>query len=207
MKQILPILLTFFISLNLCSQNIDIDILRNINSNRNKELDNTFKCITNSACVVSIAAPIIMYSAGIITNNETTKEKGIYIAETVLIAAFISTGLKLSMQRERPFETYPDIEKVSGGGSFSFPSGHTSDVFATATGLSIAYPKWYVIAPTFAWASTVGYTRMSLGIHYPSDVLAGALCDAGSAFLTYKLNNWINTRTQKNTPMITAYAH
>jgi membrane-associated phospholipid phosphatase len=79
-------------------------------------------------------------------------------------------------------------------GSPSFPSGHTSDAFATATSLSIAFPKWYVIAPSFLWACSVGYSRMDLGVHYPSDVMAGAIIGAGSAYLCYKANRWIQKR-------------
>jgi len=60
--------------------------------------------------------------------------------------------------------------------------------FATATSLSLEYPKWYVIVPAYTWAGTVGYSRMHLGVHYPSDVLIGALVGAGSAFITHKVN-------------------
>jgi membrane-associated phospholipid phosphatase len=50
--------------------------------------------------------------------------------------------------------------------------------FALATSLSLSYPKCYIIVPSFAWASSVGYSRMDLGVHYPSDVLAGAIVGA-----------------------------
>ncbi|MDO9339524.1 MAG: phosphatase PAP2 family protein, partial [Bacteroidales bacterium] len=53
---------------------------------------------------------------------------------------------------------------------------------------TLAYPKWYIIVPSYTWASTVAYSRMDLGVHYPSDVLIGALVGAGSAYLTYKIN-------------------
>ncbi len=82
-----------------------------------------------------------------------------------------------------------------------FPSGHTSLAFAIATSLSLKYPKWYVIAPSYVWACSVGYSRMNLGVHYPSDVLAGAVLGAGSAFLTYKLNEWF-WKKQNNKKLI-----
>ena len=56
------------------------------------------------------------------------------------------------------------------------------------------YPKWYIIAPSFAWASAVGYSRMHLGVHYPSDVAVGAIIGSGSAYLSYKANKWINKK-------------
>ena len=186
-----------FIKNFLNAQNPDINILRDINLHRNKSLDRTFKTITNSVSPVSIATPIIVYSVGLIKGDKDLKEKGIFIGETFLVSSFITTALKYIVKRDRPFKTYPEIEKLTLGGSYSFPSGHTSDAFATATSLSIAFPKWYIIAPIFLWASAVGYSRMDLGVHYPSDVLAGALIGIGSAYLTHKFNKWINKKGGK----------
>ena len=177
-------------------QNIDINLLRDINLKRDKSLDPTFKTITNSASPVSIATPLIIYSVGLLKKDATLKKQGIFIGEAFLVNAFVTTALKYSIKRDRPFVTYPDIEKVTSGGSSSFPSGHTSEAFSTATSLSIAFPKWYIIAPSYIWAGAVGYSRMDLGVHYPSDVLAGAIIGSGSAFLSYKLNKWINKKNQ-----------
>jgi membrane-associated phospholipid phosphatase len=52
----------------------------------------------------------------------------------------------------------------------SFPSQHTSFAFATATALSLQYRKWWVVVPAYTWAAMVGYSRLYLGQHYPSDV-------------------------------------
>ncbi|WP_256604704.1 phosphatase PAP2 family protein [Sphingobacterium multivorum] len=71
---------------------------------------------------------------------------------------------------------------VRTAGGYSFPSGHTSSAFATASALSRAYSKWYVVAPSLLWASSVGYSRMYLGVHFPSDVLTGAVLGTGAAF-------------------------
>ena len=170
------------------SQNLDIDLLRKINLDRNPALDPTFKLITNSVSPVGLAAPVIAFSTGYFTNDSALTMKGIYLAESVLVSGFVTISMKYAIQRDRPFVTYPDIQKLTGAGSPSFPSGHTSEAFATATSLSLAFPKWYVIAPSFLWASAAGYSRMHLGVHYPSDVLVGALVGAGSAWLCHKLN-------------------
>lgn len=176
------------------AQNVDINLLRDINNGRNKNLDPTFKFITNSAAPVSIGAPIFLYTVGLIKKDSTIKKQAIFIGEAFLVNGFITLALKKAVNRNRPFETYPDIDQASSSTGESFPSGHTSLAFATATSLSLAYPKWYIIAPSFIWASTVGYSRMHLGVHYPSDVVAGAIIGSGSAYLTYKVNKWINKK-------------
>lgn len=194
LKTLCILFILSIISIRSFSQNADINQLREINLNRNKSLDPTFQFITNTASPVTIATPIVIYSVGLIKKDSTLKSKGMYIGQTVLVSALITTVLKCAINRERPFITYLYLEKVTSGGSPSFPSGHTSEAFATATSLSLAFPKWYVIAPSYVWASAVGYSRMDLGVHFPSDVLAGAITGAGSAYLTYKLNNWLRTR-------------
>ncbi len=198
MRKITSFILLLLVSANCFSQNADIDLLKEINLNRNKSLDPTFRFITNTATPLSIALPVVIFSVGLIKKDSTLKNKGIYIGETFLVAAFISTALKYSVNRDRPFVTYPFIEKATSGGSPSFPSGHTSAAFATATSLSIAFPKWYVIAPSFLWSGAVGYSRMDLGVHYPSDVLAGAIVGSGSALLSYELNKWINKKRRQH---------
>jgi membrane-associated phospholipid phosphatase len=170
------------------SQNLDIDLLRKINLERNPALDPTYKFITNSVSPIGLGAPLIVTSIGFIQNDKSIKNKGIFIGGTLLTSAIVTTTLKFAIDKDRPFVTYPDIQKLTSAGSPSFPSGHTSEAFATATSLSIAFPKWYVIAPSFIWASAAGYSRMHLGVHYPSDVLVGALIGSGSAWLCHELN-------------------
>ncbi|MFV8393303.1 phosphatase PAP2 family protein [Flavobacterium sp. LB2P6] len=179
------------------AQNSDINILLDINVHRNKSLDPTFKLVTNSAVPISVATPIILYSVGLIKKDSAIKKQAIFIGEAFLVNAFITTALKHTIKRDRPFETYPDIDQVASTLGYSFPSGHTSLAFATATSLSLAYPKWYIIAPSFVWAGAVGYSRMHLGVHYPSDVFAGAIIGTGSAYLSYKVNKWINKKSSK----------
>lgn len=192
------ILLLFFLLTNYISafsQNADIDLLKSINVNRNKNLDGGFKFISNSVTPISLGTPIILYGIGYFHHQKELKKKAIFIGEATLVAAFTSTALKYSINRERPFDKYPGmIDKASDAGSPSFPSGHTSSAFSTATSLSIAFPKWYVIVPAYAWASSVGYSRMHLGVHYPSDVIAGAIVGSGSAYLTH----YINSKFQKS---------
>lgn len=194
MSRILSLFIFLFLFSISNAQNIDIDLLEEINGDRNPNLESTMKGITNSVMPISIGAPVIIYAVGLIEKDSVTKKKAIFLGESLAASVFITLALKNMTKRDRPYETYPQIDNVTEESSYSFPSAHTSSAFATATSLSMVYPKWYVIAPSFIWAGAVGYSRLYLGVHYPSDVLAGAIVGSGSAFLCYKLNKWINKK-------------
>ena len=179
---------------NLYCQNWDIDLLRHINLDRNRSLDGTFKFITNSTSPLSFGVPLLICGTGMIKHDSITVRKSLYIGSSIAITVIVTTIAKYTINRTRPFEKYPDIEKMTSGGSPSFPSGHTSQAFALATSVSLSYPKWFVVTPAFMWAGAVGYSRMDLGVHYPSDVLAGAILGAGCAWLTYKVNQKLNSK-------------
>lgn len=173
------------------AQNAGITILKNINLNRNTHLDNVFKGISNSVAPVSLIAPVTFLATGIIKHDSILKNKGAVMAATAVLAVGIETGLKYAIDRKRPYVSYPFINNVVTENTPSFPSGHTTLAFSTATSLSLAFPKWYVIVPSYLWAGTVGYSRLDLGVHYPSDVLGGAITGIGSAYLCYKANKWL----------------
>jgi membrane-associated phospholipid phosphatase len=186
------------ISVSGFSQNTDISILRSINLQRNKSLDPAFKLITSSVAPFEIAAPATFVALYLSKKDSAANRKAIFLCSSFAFSTAVTTCLKFAVKRDRPFITYPDIEKLTAAGSLSFPSGHTSSAFSLATSLSLIYPKWYVIAPSFLWASSVGYSRMHLGVHYPSDVLAGAIIGSGTAWLSYELNNYFFKRIQRS---------
>jgi membrane-associated phospholipid phosphatase len=182
------------------AQNWDIDLLEQINLDRNKSLDPTFKFITNSVSPLSVGTPIAVFGLGLIQKDSSLKSKGIFMVEALCVNAFTTTALKLAFKRDRPFVTYPYLDKQADAGSYSFPSGHTSSAFAMATSLSVAFPKWYVIAPSYLYACAAGYSRMHLGVHYPSDVLAGAIVGTGSALLSnYVQQKFLSSKKKKAT--------
>jgi membrane-associated phospholipid phosphatase len=195
-KTVFLLVCLFSLSTSRC-QNADIDLLRNINLNRNKNLDGAFQFLSKTTSYFSISTPVVVLSAGFIKKDSALKKKGLYIAEAMLGSAIIATTLKFTINRPRPFTVDTSIQKLTDAGSKSFPSGHTSDAFVTATSLSIAFPKWYVITPAYLWASAVAYSRMDLGVHYPTDIVAGAIIGSGSAVLCYEINKWIRNKKRK----------
>ena len=186
-----------FLSSNVFSQNVDINILKNINLHRNKNLDNNFINLSNTVAPASIIVPIGLIGAGFLMQDSTLKNKSLVIGASITLTLGLTAGLKFATNRTRPYITYPILDNVVDENTPSFPSGHTSMAFSTATSLSLAFPKWYIIAPTYLWAGAVSYSRMHLGVHYPTDVLGGAIIGAGTSYLCYKANEWLHLPHRK----------
>jgi len=184
-------ILTFFSCQITSAQNADISLLRMINLNRNRSLDPALKFVSNTVLPLSIAVPSGTITYALIRKDSASKSQAIIFTSSVVLTEVLVFSLKYSINRERPYLKYPDINNATTEDDPAFPSGHTSAAFALATAASINYPKWYVIAPSFLYAVAVGYSRLALGVHYPSDVFMGALIGSGTAFLSYKLNYWI----------------
>lgn len=80
--------------------------------------------------------------------------------------------LKPLVARTRPYDLYGYDILIPPVGDGSFPSGHTSASFAAATAIYAMNKKWGVAA--YAFATLMGFSRLYLGVHFPTDVLAGA---------------------------------
>lgn len=177
------------------SQNLDFRVLKSINHAYTPNGGIVFKTVTNSINPISLGLPVGLFIGGKVSKNKEMVWNSLELASATAINSLLTTTVKLSVHRERPFITYPnDITKYSAGGSYSFPSGHTSMAFCTATSISLMYPKWYIIVPAYLWAGSVGYSRMYLGVHYPSDVLAGTLLGTGTSIGTHYLFKYIKTK-------------
>lgn len=90
--------------------------------------------------------------------------------------------LKNGCQRKRPPEAIPSFHSViTASDRFSFPSGHTCGAFVLA-GMVSEYNA-ALIVPMYLWSSAVGVSRVVLGVHFPTDILAGALIGSAIAWL------------------------
>jgi membrane-associated phospholipid phosphatase len=201
MKKLIA-LLVILMPMSLFSQNMDIDILKSIHSPEPLPSDDFFRFISNSNVYVYAGTPVTMAVVGLVGHDNDLLRNAAVMAAGTAVAYGVTLGLKHTVKRERPFLTYPDdIVNKSGidwSDSYSFPSGHSTMAFATATALSLEYPKWYVIVPSYAYAGTVAYSRMHLGVHYPSDVLTGAIIGSGCAVLSHYVNKKLQSNSKRH---------
>ncbi len=167
---------------------IDVRLFRDINNAQTQFKTSLIGVSDNSVYPILIAAPISLAAYGLASNHNEEFESGVLLGSSEILAYSIGYVLKESVRRERPYETLTDVytNHLDSTDPYSFPSGHTTGAFALATLLTLRYPKPEVYIPAFAWAGLVGYGRIYFGLHYPSDVLAGALIGAGSSYLIYK---------------------
>ena len=125
------------------------------------------------------------------------------IAALMLIPSFTlsdqlnSSYLKFIFDRPRPCHVLTDVQLlVPCGSGYSFPSSHAVNNLAAAVVLSHFLPRWSWAFYTFA--SLMAFSRLYVGVHYPSDVLGGALIGLGCGWLVVAVyqfaERWWNQR-------------
>lgn len=167
---------------------IDSGILLFIqDSIRNSVLDPimTFFSVIGNAGALWIALAILLMI------NKKYRRIGFDVLLCVALCYIINDfAVKNTIQRVRPFLAVDGLEFMLGSWSlsetWSFPSGHTCSSFAAAYALTMGFGKkgalFYI--PAFF----ISFSRLYIGVHYPSDVLAGALIGTLGSIGIYKLS-------------------
>ncbi len=168
----------------------DVSIFRSINDARSPFLDATVGANDNMVLPIAIGMPIAFAGVGLAQDKGYTFDTGAIVGVTEALAYVLYYPIKnFIVKRERPYVALTGVHTghLDSTDKYSMPSGHTTAAFAIATALTFRYPKPYVYIPAYAWAAFVGYGRIYLGLHYPSDVLAGALLGTASAVAVHFL--------------------
>jgi len=104
------------------------------------------------------------------------------------ITALITGGLKIIIERLRPYEIDEQIlTPLIDSGGYSFPSGHTTEVFALFFIIAFLFRNHFFTWLFLVWAILIAYTRMAFGVHYPLDIIGGILVSGITVYIWFKL--------------------
>ncbi|MBP7056212.1 MAG: phosphatase PAP2 family protein [Candidatus Omnitrophica bacterium] len=117
------------------------------------------------------------------------KKSAILLWAGLTVAYYITYFLKDSVSRPRPFLQLPDVRLLINEKSFSFPSSHATQSFMAATIASRCFRGGVLF---FILATLVAISRMYLGVHYFSDVLAGAMLGTAIGYCLIYISNQSN---------------
>jgi membrane-associated phospholipid phosphatase len=164
--------------------NLDIATLQMLNGSRATDLDYMLLTLTITAYGLGALVPICLYLMGHFRKVVSLKLKAYqYVFAMGLNILFIGV-LKYTVDRPRPFVTHDTIEQIAEASSPSFPSGHTAFAFTAAVVLVLMFRNTTLRGLVLTWALLVAYSRLALGVHYPSDVLGSMLLGSAAAFLS-----------------------
>lgn len=168
----------------------ELNIIRTIQSIANPFLDGLFQFITmfgEEAILIPLIA--VIYWA-------FNKKMGEYIAYASLTSVLVNGAIKDIFKAKRPIGE-PGIRslRVETATGYSFPSGHTQGTASFWSAIAIYLKNNYMYAISALIIILVAISRLYLGVHYPKDVLFGAIFGILTSFITYKLFNKVNNKT------------
>lgn len=162
-------------------------------------LDLPVTLLTHSIYVSMPVVPLTLYGVGWATDDHEMAVAGMSTAASIMFSGLTTFTIKEIVRRNRPFRALRNIRLPAGEEQgYSFPSGHSAIAWAISTSLVIHYPRWYVIVPATLYSTAVSLSRPYVGVHYPTDILVGAVIGAIGAYAAYLLMSGI----EKNFPSL-----
>lgn len=172
----------------------ELDFLHSLLSLHNDVLDNIMKFITNlgDAGIIWIVIAIILLFM------KKTRKCGIMMLVSMGIGLIIGNGfIKNWIQRPRPYWIDSSLPLlIPELKDYSFPSGHTLASFEAAITIFLHNKKWGIAA--IIVSLIIGFSRMYFFVHFPTDVLGGAILGTIIALVVYYTYELIKNRARKD---------
>lgn len=171
-KSTLTVLFFCIACLGAKAQSIDIRLLEHFNGPPSSA-DGLWHGISNSDYIFVFGTPATMLVTGLATHDRELKIKALETGGAIFLAEGSTFVLKNVFHRERPYIAHPDLfYGKSSATDYSFPSGHTSTAFATATALSLSFPGFpCACRPGKRYCSRGGDGTCGKCINYSSDYI------------------------------------
>jgi undecaprenyl-diphosphatase len=175
------------VSYNVCdSLPLDAALVRSVNQINDTWVTGTSHIVSDMLYPVTLGAPVVFLAYGNILNDRKLTETSALILASELTTYGLVWVAKHFTDRQRPYLAYPDCITTRAIDPFkSFPSGHAAGSACILTMVSLQYPKWYVVVPSMLFVAATNFSRMHLGLHYPSDVSVGTVMGAGIAYIIW----------------------
>ncbi len=173
----------------------ELPLVRFVQQHRPESLDGIIAFLSLHVSYVSVIIVLVLIYRAFYSRETLAKKIFYRLVSSLLVSGVLNLFLKLIIARPRPFRVSPDIVKMSSGGGFSFPSGHTTEVFV------LVFVLWPFVnkgvrALLLIWALFISYSRVALGVHYPTDVAGGVAVAALAVWLSRRLwKNFVHFKT------------
>jgi undecaprenyl-diphosphatase len=162
-----------------------MDILKALASLRNPVLDKLMQGVTY------LGEELVFMAVALILFWCVDKWKGYFILAVGFIGTILNQFLKLAFRVPRPWVRDPSFQIVesarNGAGGYSFPSGHTQNAVGTFGGIARGTKKTWLRVVLIVLSCLIAFSRMYLGVHYPSDILCGAMLGIVFAIIIFFL--------------------
>lgn len=147
-----------------------------------------------SAWVPNLSA--ILVAIALLFGSPALRRSLLLLLLSMATAWLIARLIRWGFPAPRPFQLNLGTLWIQHGGRASFPSQHASGAFALAMALSLGVTRHRKALVALAWTAAIGmaWSRVHLGVHFPSDVMAGALVGIGSALLVWNTAFWLRNR-------------
>ncbi len=166
---------------------LDAALVRSVNEINIPWVTRASEITSDMLYPTTLGAPLVFLAYGNILNDRKLTETSALILTAEVTTYGIVALVKHFTDRKRPYLEYPDCIVTRAEDSFkSFPSGHAAGSACILTMVSLQYPKWYVVVPSMMFVAATNFSRMHLGLHYPSDVTVGTVMGFGIAFTIWK---------------------